>query len=47
MDIKEWKKELSEVLKEHRDVDKEFTGRVEINFSAGGISKVYVFKELK
>lgn len=41
MDIKEWKKRLSELLREHPDVDVKFTGQVEINVSVGGVTKVY------
>ena len=41
MDIKDWKKRLSDLLKEHPDIDTKFTGQVEINVSVGGVTKVY------
>ena len=47
MNIKEWKKRLTELLKEHPDVNHDMAGRIEINMNAGGVTKVYIFKELK
>lgn len=47
MDIKEWKRRLVDLLKEHQDVGENFTGRAEININEGGITKIYIFKELK
>ena len=42
-----WKSRLAEVLREHKDVDDKFTGKIEINMNDGGITKVYANKELK
>lgn len=47
MNIKDWKKRLMEILKEHPDVGPKMTGHVEVNINEGGISKIFVFKELK
>jgi hypothetical protein len=47
MNIKDWKKRLMELLKEHPDVGPKMTGHVEVNINEGGISKIFVFKELK
>jgi hypothetical protein len=47
MDIKEWKKQLAELLAKHPDVGDKATGHIEINLSEGGITKLYIHKELK
>lgn len=47
MNIKEWKKRLIELLKEHPDVSVKMTGHVEVNMNEGGITKIFIFKELK
>lgn len=44
---KEWKKRLTELLKEHPDIGRDMTGKVEINMNNGGVSKIYINKELK
>ena len=47
MDIKDWKRRLADLLSEHPDVGKDATGKVEVNLSEGGVTKVYINKELK
>jgi|GEM_PF-6831758 len=47
MNIKEWKKRLVELLKEHSDIGEDMTGKIEVNMNNGGISKIYTNKELK
>ncbi|MEW5745290.1 MAG: hypothetical protein AB1805_07640 [Nitrospirota bacterium] len=45
---KAWKKKLAEVMREHPEVGPKFTGRIEVNFNEGGVTKVYIKdKELK
>jgi len=41
MDIKDWKKRLADLLREHPDIGGKFTGQVEINISVGGVTKIY------
>ena len=45
--IEAWKKKLAELLQEHDDIDENFTGKVEVNFNVGGITKIYANKEIK
>jgi len=45
--LTEWKKQLADLLKEHPDIDDDFTGKVEVNFNVGGITKIYTNKEMK
>jgi hypothetical protein len=47
MNIKEWKKRLAEILKEHSDIGEDMTGKIEVNMNNGGVSKIYTNKELK
>lgn len=47
MNIQDLKKKLAELLKEHPDIGENMTGKVEINMNNGGVSKVYINKELK
>jgi hypothetical protein len=47
MELQSLKKELAELLKKHPTVDEKLTGKVEINFNEGGITKIYVNTELK
>lgn len=42
-----WKVRLSDLLKEHEDIGKNFTGQVVIHMNQGGVSKVFANKELK
>jgi hypothetical protein len=44
---KNWKQRLADVLKEQKDIDEKFTGKIEVNMNDGGVSKVYVNKEIK
>lgn len=45
--LAEWKKRLNDILKEHPDVGNNMTGRVEVHCNVGGITKVYIYKEIK
>ena len=47
MNIRDLKKKLAELLKEHPDIGENMTGKIEINMNNGGVSKVYINKELK
>lgn len=40
-DIKEWKKRLARLLKEHPDISDQTTGHIEINLNRGSITKIY------
>ncbi|MEW6115644.1 MAG: hypothetical protein AB1553_01930 [Nitrospirota bacterium] len=40
-DIKDWKRRLAKLLKEHPDIDDQTTGRIEINLNRGSITKAY------
>lgn len=41
MDIKDWKKRLAELLREHPGIASQLTGQVEVNLSLGGVTKIY------
>jgi hypothetical protein len=41
MDVKEWKKRLADLLKENPAIDDKLTGKIEINLSEGGVTKLY------
>jgi hypothetical protein len=47
MNLKELKKKIAELLKEHPDIGESMTGKVEVNMNNGGVSKIYINKELK
>ena len=47
MEKDSWKKKLAEVLKEHEEIDSKTTGRVEVHLNEGGVTKIYIYKELK
>jgi hypothetical protein len=46
-DLLDWKRRLAELLREHPDCDHKLTGKIEINLNMGGITKIYVNKEIK
>ncbi len=46
-DFKEWKKKLAELLKEYPDIVQKFTGQIEMNMNEGGLTKIFIHKELK
>ena len=41
MDIKDWKKRLAKLLKEHPDLSDPVTGHVEINLNRSAVTKAY------
>lgn len=47
MNLKELKKRLAELLREHPDIGDNMTGKVEVNMNNGGVSKININKELK
>lgn len=45
-DNADWKRRLTEVLKEHPDINRS-TGMLEINLNEGGITKIYLNKKIR
>ncbi len=42
-----WKRRLAELLREHPDIGVDLTGHVEVNMNQGGVTRIFVYKELK
>jgi len=40
-DLKDWKRQLAKLLREHPGIDAEATGQIEINLNRGSITKIY------
>jgi len=40
-DIKDWKRQLAKLLREHPAIESEATGQIEINLNRGSITKLY------
>ena len=41
MDLKEWKKRLAALLREHPDITDHTTGHIEVHLNRGSITKLY------